>query len=300
MNLRALILPCVLLLSSLAFAEDTNQASKEEQYQAWANSILQSIQPQNGHIQLPDAVASLNIPDGFYYLSPEDAETVLVDVWGNQPGQNTLGMILPSHSTPFDAETWGVTIRYEEDGYVSDEDANDIDYGELMKQMKADIREESKQRVQDGYEAIELIGWAAPPYYNAQTHKLYWAKELKFGNYEQHTLNYNIRVLGRKGVLVLNFIAGMNQKALIESELDTVLAMAEFDNGAKYTDFDINTDTVAAYGIGALVAGKIAAKTGLFAALFIFLKKFGVLILVGLGGLLKKLFTSKKQKVTTQ
>ena len=34
-------------------------------------------------------------------------------------------------------------------------------------------------------------------------------EQIKFGDTEENTLNYNIRVLGRKGVLVLNFIAGM-------------------------------------------------------------------------------------------
>ena len=40
-------------------------------------------------------------------------------------------------------------------------------------------------------------------------------------------------------------------------------------------------DKVAAYGIGGLVAGKVMAKAGLFAAALIFLKKFGVLIVRG-------------------
>jgi uncharacterized membrane-anchored protein len=36
---------------------------------------------------------------------------------------------------------------------------------------------------------------------------MYWAKEINFGGDSENTLNYNIRVLGRKGVLLLNFIA---------------------------------------------------------------------------------------------
>jgi uncharacterized membrane-anchored protein len=37
-----------------------------------------------------------------------------------------------------------------------------------------------------------------------------WAKEIRFGDREENTLNYNVRVLGRKCVLVLDFIAGMS------------------------------------------------------------------------------------------
>jgi hypothetical protein len=53
---------------------------------------------------------------------------------------------------------------------------------------------------------------------------LYWARELKFGEQPVNTLNYNIRVLGRKGVLVLNFIANMDQQAVADTSLDAVRA----------------------------------------------------------------------------
>ncbi|WP_250636637.1 DUF2167 domain-containing protein [Agarivorans gilvus] len=214
---------------------------------------------------------------------------------GKSPGSglDTLGMLFPAESTPFDDDSWGVTIEYEEDGYVSDEDADDIDYGDLLSQMKQDTADASEQRMEQGYEAIELVGWAAPPYYDKAAHKLHWAKEIKFGDSETNTLNYNIRVLGRKGVLVLNFIAGMDQKQLIDSQLNTVVAMAEFQKDSRYEEFDPSIDKVAAYGLGALVAGKAVAKTGFLAAAFLFLKKFGIILLAGVGAFLKKLFKSK-------
>ena len=111
-----------------------------------------------------------------------------------------------------------------------------------------------------------------------------------------NTLNYNIRALGRKGVLVLNFVAGMDQKSMIDDQLTTVLEMAEFNPGFTYDEFDPDIDTVAAYGIGALVAGKVMAKTGILAAILLFLKKFGIYILIGLGALGSRLFGRKKDK----
>jgi len=238
----------------------------------------------------------LDVPDSFYYLSPKDAEIVLVDVWGNPPQQNTLGMLFPADMTPFDQHAWAVTIEYEEDGYVSDEDADDIDYSDLLEQMQSDTDFASQERVKQGYEPIELIGWAATPYYDSVSHKLHWAKEIKFGQDELNTLNYNIRVLGRKGVLVLNFIAGIDQKDLIETQLDSVLAIAEFDTGSTYTDFDPDLDEVAAYGIGALVAGKLAAKAGLLAGGLVLLKKFGIFLVIGIGAFLRKIFGKKEPK----
>ncbi len=286
-------------LSSWANKEDTKEASSaltpEQEYAIQAEKTWAEMKPQTGVIEIKQAGAKLNVPDAFYYLDSKDANTVLVDIWGNPPGQPTLGMLFPANSTPFDSDAWAVTIEYEEDGYVSDEDADDINYTDLLTQMKEDTNESNKYRVEQGYPTIELIGWASAPFYDAKEHKLHWAKEIKFDGQNTNTLNYNIRILGRKGVLVLNFIAGIDQKEIIDQNLASVLALADFDQGSTYADFDPDMDTVAAYGLGALVAGKVLAKTGFIALALIFLKKFGVFILVGIGALFKG-FISKKKK----
>ncbi|MDR6985288.1 putative membrane-anchored protein [Rheinheimera pacifica] len=296
---------CFMLLAPLSYvsADETvvpqdETAQQQAEYEQWAGQILASLQKQQGKIALPGTGATLTIPDEFYFLSAKDAETVLVDVWGNPPGQNVLGMIFPANMTPFEAESWAVTVEYQQDGYVSDEDAAEIDYQHMLQQMKQDTADVSKERVKQGYEPISLVGWAATPFYDQAAHKLHWAKEIRFGDNEINTLNYNIRVLGRKGVLVLNFIAGMEQLPEINQNLDTVLALAAFDAGATYTDFNPELDQVAAYGLGALVAGKVLAKTGFLALALVFLKKFGVFILLGLGALLRKLFAKKPSSTT--
>ncbi|MFT5164365.1 MAG: putative membrane-anchored protein [Alteromonadaceae bacterium] len=271
--------------------------SEDQKYQKWAGELWDSIDRKSGEVKLADDVATLNVPETFYFLNTADAEKVLVNVWGNPPGQQVLGMLMPSQLTPFDAESWAVTISYEEDGYVTDEDADEINYDDLLSQMQQDTADASVERVKQGYEPISLVGWAATPYYDAKSHKLHWAKELQVGDLTQHTLNYNIRMLGRKGVLVLNFIAGMDQKDQVQASLPEVLAMADFDEGSKYSDFDPYLDDVAAYGIGALIAGKVIAKTGLIAIGFVFLKKFGIFIVVGMGVFLRKLFAERKQKL---
>lgn len=270
-------------------------APDEASYLSVTQQTWDALDRRQGTITLPNGVATLDVPDDFYYLDPSATETVLVQIWGNPPGigRKSQGMLIPAQSPPYARDGWGVTIDYEQDGHVSDADADSIDYDALLADMQADTRQHNEARVKQGYESIELIGWAARPHYDAQSHKLYWAQELKFGETQAHTLNYNIRMLGRKGVLVLNFIADMDQKPVIDANLDTVLALADFDQGARYQDFNPDLDAVATYGIGALVAGKVAAKAGLFAAALIFLKKFGVLILAGVAMLGRKLFQGK-------
>jgi uncharacterized membrane-anchored protein len=252
--------------------------------------FLASLNFKTGKVLLGDNLASLNLPENLVFLDGEDANRVLVDAWGNPPTDELpLGMILPAGISPLADESWAVTVEFEESGFVSDEDAADIDYAEMLEQLQQETVESNVWRAENGYESIELLGWAAQPHYDAQGKKLHWAKELHFGDSDINTLNYNIRVLGRKGVLVLNFIANMDQLPEIQENVPAVLAMTEFNDGSRYADFDPDIDQVAAYGIGALIAGKLAAKAGLFATILLLLKKFWLVPVLLFGWLTKRL-----------
>ena len=237
------------------------------------------------------AMASIDVPRGYYFLGPRDAEFVLTTLWGNPDASQTLGMLFPRNRSPVDAAAWGAAITFDEIGLVSDEDATRYDYDALLAEMQADTRKDNIWRDENGYARVDLLGWASKPHYDLQSRKLYWAKRLKFADSEGETLNYNIRALGRKGVLVVNFIAGMDQLDDVEAAVPDVLGMVNFTEGNRYSDFDPKIDTVAAVGIGGLIAGKVLAKTGLLAMGLVLLKKFGVFLLLPLLGL-KRLFTS--------
>jgi uncharacterized membrane-anchored protein len=253
---------------------------------------------QRGKIDLPGGMATLNVPENFRYLTPEQADRILVEAWGNPPGTKTLGMLFPSEVSPLSEEGWGVVITFQEDGYVKDDEAGKIDYNELLQQMKEATAEENKERQKQGYEAINLVGWAASPHYDQATHKLYWAKELNFAGAPANTLNYDIRMLGRRGVLSFNAVAGMNQLGAIENDMKEVMGFAEFNSGHRYADFSAGTDKIAAYGIGALIAGKVAAKVGFFKLALGFIlagKKFLLLALIPVAALVKKLINGKSE-----
>lgn len=248
---------------------------------------------QQGEINLRGGLAKITVPAGFRYLDAKDSETVLTKIWGNPPGGRTLGMIFPAEIGPIDPDGWGIIITYEEDGYVKDNDAATMKYDDLLKQMKAGMKEANKEREKQGYDPIELIGWATPPRYDQVAHKLYWAKELRFGDSPENTLNYNIRMLGRRGVLVLNAVAGMKQLAEIEQATPAILGMVDFQEGHRYADFNASTDKVATYGLAALVAGGLLAKGGFFKVLLAGLlaaKKFVIIGVVALFAVIKKVF----------
>lgn len=258
------------------------------------NAYLAELSPLRGSVELKKAKATLEVPRTHYFLDAADARSVLEDAWSNPPDDQVLGMIFPAGASPLDYGVWGATVHFSNDGYISDEDAESIDYDELLTEIQESQRQNNKWRERNSYTPIEVVGWAAAPTYNAEAHKLYWAKELKFGDNETNTLNYDIRVLGRRGALVISFIATMEELSAVRKSAPAVLRMAQFDPGATYADYQPGVDKKAAYGIAGLIGGAaIAKKTGLLAALLVFGKKFIVLILAGLAamfGAIKRFF----------
>ncbi|HBS35191.1 MAG TPA: DUF2167 domain-containing protein [Parvularcula sp.] len=252
-------------------------------WSAEEQAFLDKLDRKTGAVKIGAAKATLNVPETLYFLDAEDARAVLEEAWGNPPDESTLGMILPAGATPLDDGVWAATISFSDEGYVSDDDAGKINYDELMASMQEDARASNAWRDENGYPKVDLVGWAEPPTYDAGSHKLYWAKELKFGESEVNTLNYDIRVLGRSGVLVIGFIADMNALPEIRAAAPEVLSVAAFDEGARYADYQHGVDKKAAYGLAGLITGGvIAKKAGLFAAIAIFAKKFVGIIVAGL------------------
>ena len=293
----------LVLLSILTplFGENPPEAPTPDQATLRANleKIAEGLHYQDGEITLQGGLAKIHLPNGFRFLDPTNAEIVLSKIWGNPPGAKTLGMLVPTDISPASASAWAVILTYDEDGYVKDDDAEKIDYTKLLKEMQESTTEASKEREKQGFGSIQLIGWATPPRYDKSSHKMYWAKELKFDGSDENTLNYNIRLLGRRGVLVLNAVAGMEQLPAIQSATPTLLSMIDFQEGHRYSDFDSSSDKVATYGLAALVAGGIATKAGLFKGLFVALlaaKKFVIIGVIAIGAYLKKVFGKKNEQ----
>ncbi|HKG94765.1 MAG TPA: DUF2167 domain-containing protein [Gemmatimonadaceae bacterium] len=252
---------------------------------------------QTGKVELKDGLATVDVPQGWRFLGPEGAATVVYDMWGNQRvGDGPLGMLFPAEISPSDPSGWGVVITFDEDGYVKDGEAAKIDYTKLLKDMQKATRAANEDRAEAGYPPVELVGWAATPHYDKATNKLYWAKALRVGDDPEGTLNYDIRALGRRGVLSMNAVSGMANLTTVETRMTEVLDMVQFNDGHRYADFAPSTDKVAAYGIGALIAGKLAVKAGFFKLILAGLlaaKKLVIVAFVAIVGFVKKLFGKK-------
>jgi uncharacterized membrane-anchored protein len=241
------------------------------------------LQHHTGLIALPAAHAKLNLGQDYYFLDAAAAKRVLTEGWGNPPdtGEGVLGMIVPSRFKPLEAASWGAVITYQDVGYVSDKDARKIDYAKLLEQMRDAEGDSNARRKDAGYPAIHLAGWAERPSYDPTRHVAIWAQDLAIGDGDVHSLNYDIRLLNREGVLSLNVISSMADLQAVRAAAGSIAQSAVFDPGSTYADH-AKGDKVAEFGVAGLVAAglglAVAKKFGLLAILLLVLKKGFVVV----------------------
>ena len=281
------------------FISCTTYAQEIDSLQIKINEIEQSLIYQTGVVELEEGNAKLTVPDGFRYLDKQQSIYVTSELWNNPVDSAVLGMLVPSNRGVLDDKGWAFVITYADIGYVKDDDAADINYDDLLKEMKEDVDATNTERVKLGFEKVNLIGWAATPFYDKQLSTLHWAKEVKFGESPSNTLNYNLRILGRKGMYNLNAVASMGEMSEVKTNIDKIIRCLEFNEGNKYSDFRVDTDNVAAWTIGGLVAGKVLAKVGFFALIAKFWKLIA-LACVSMGAGLLKYFKRRKGENETQ
>jgi uncharacterized membrane-anchored protein len=256
------------------FPEEYEQMSQDER------AIFDRFDLKQGTIPLVGGIATLDVPEGYYYLEAPHAQIVLEELWGNPPDDTVAGMIFPRNGWAWNG-SWGATITYDPMGYVLDKEAASYDYDDMLTQMQRDTAASNQWRRENGYESIALLGWAEPPHYDSTTNELYWAKRLQFGDaVGDETLNYDIRELGRHGVLIIGFISGMDLLADVKASAPDIRNMVSFTEGNRYADFNPDTDKVAEFDVGGLISGSPLAAAGLLAVALAFLKKGRFLLLL--------------------
>jgi uncharacterized membrane-anchored protein len=268
---------------------DLTPEERAAAYAAYAEDLLKDVSVEHGQIALKGAPVTLNVPDSIDYYDSQESQLVLEDLWGNPPDDTILGMLFPAGASPAEAE-WGAVITYEGSGYVSDDDAAHTDYTALLKDMQAATRRNNSLLEREGYATAELVGWAVEPSYDAASHRIGWAKDLVFSTSGgEHTLNYDMRVLGRGGVLSVNFVASMTALESVRATAPEVLAIPDFNEGNRYEDYR-QGDKTAGYGVAALIAGGVgvaaAKKVGLLGVGLLFLKKGWVILIAIFGGIM--------------
>lgn len=262
MKIHPRILPLLLtaLMPACLHAQDRTALYSddgERDHEAYIDSLIGAFTFVVGEVALAEGAATLTVPAGYKFLGAEQAEQLVVEVWENPPGiaEDLLGVVMPADAGVYD-DVPSYILYYERIGYVRDEDADGIDYDAKLKEMLREDSIANEQRRADGYGSLLLVGWAAPPFYDKERKALHWAKEMVSESSDRNVLNYNIRILGRHGVLVINAVSGMDHLEKVQAELPLILSMARFNEGHRYEQFDPATDAVADQGLDGLIDGK--------------------------------------------
>lgn len=227
--------------------------------------------------------AEVAVPEGFLFTGVEGTRKFL-EATGNIVNNRELGILYHGK------EGFFIVLEFEASGYVKDDDKDELDADAMLESIKQGTASMNDIRRERGEPTMEITGWYKAPLYNESTHNLEWAPLAKDSTGED-IVNYNVRVLGRRGVMEVALVAAPDQMASALPQLRTVLSGFKFVAGEDYASFT-SGDKIAEYGLTGLVAGgavAVAAKSGLLGRLW----KFILIGVIALGGFVKKLFGGK-------
>lgn len=265
-----------------------SQGVSQEQLEYLKQDVVMG---KTGMIPFSECHASLEVPEGFVFLDSKQSKKLLVDYWNNPESRmsNVLGTLIPKGAKAFYQISVAYVISYDNCGYIKDDDANSIDYDELLKQLQQECKNENDSLPKE--QRMWLTGWAVPPQYISSSHTLIWAKS--FSSEAGVVVNYDMRVLGKDGLISVNAVISNTDIEEVKELQDLIVNSIQYNNGFKYSDFDETRDKVSDWTIGGLIAGGVLAKTGFFSKIGILLLKMWKIVvigLIGIGAAIRKIF----------
>jgi uncharacterized membrane-anchored protein len=280
-NKKLLVAFCLLALGIGPLLAQTSEPKK---------SKLNLIKgPATAHLS---NVANIDLPAGYFFVDGKDYRAMLKSE-GEPVNGRELGLLSSTN------RDFSVIFEFDDIGYVKDDDKDSLNADKLLESIKRGTADANKQRAEAGRPAIEVIGWEIPPKYDPTTHNLEWA--IRGAIEGRQILNYNTRLLGRKGVMEVVLVVQPEQLSDTLPAFRKLLTGYTFQTGGSYAEYRPG-DKIAKYGLGALVLGGAAvgaAKLGLLTWLLVFLKKGWKLVVVCLAAIasfFKKLFTGRSAK----
>lgn len=235
--------------------------------------------------------ATIDIPEDFVFL--DAAETARYVEWTENIPVGDEYLFGPAN------DNWEAYFSFSADGYVKDDERLDAD--ELLATLRSNQDASNRERRQRGWPELRIEGWQVPPRYNADTRSLEWATRLVDSDTGTATINYNTRVLGRKGTMSVQVVARPETFDQGLAEFKSHMGGFAYNRGERYADYQAG-DPVAKYGLAALVTGGAvvaAGKNGLFKVIGAFLVSTWKLLLAGLVGIglwLRRAFGSKQDR----
>lgn len=259
-------------------------------YATMFKNVSWKVGPMQGDLK---GTAEIKVPEGFIFTDGDGTRKVL-EASGNLTSGNEVGFISPT------SMVWSVIFRFTNDGYIKDDEKDKLDADKMLKTISKAVEESNEERKERGLPTMRIVGWEQPPHYDPETHNLEWALRGESEGGHQ-IVNYNTRILGRRGVMEAKLIVDPDDLKKTLPEFKSLLRAYDYKSGERYAEYK-QGDKLASYGLAALVTGgavAVAAKTGLLSALILFAKKGFKLIALAIIGIvagIKRLITGRSAR----
>ena len=275
---RLLLLFSLSLLSAgVAFAQAPAELNPEQSRLA---NLYQQIQWQIGPTTAAiGSNAEIKIPEGYRFTGAQGA--ALWNQITQNPPSNDLGVLMPMQGGD-----WFLVFQFDDVGYVADAEKDKLDANAILKQMQEGTEQSNAYRRSQGWQEVHVGGWVYPPAYDPSTKNLVWATRLTSPGQADGT-NYNIRILGRRGVMTVTLVVGPEELPKVVPTIKTMLTGFEFKSGEKHSEW-VSGDKIAAYGLTGLITGGAAvaaAKSGILGKLGLLFAKAGKAIVLGIAAI---------------
>ncbi|MGY0558522.1 DUF2167 domain-containing protein [Lysobacter sp. A421] len=236
--------------------------------------------------------ATIALPDRYAFLGAGDTRKLNVLLENPASG-------VDEYTIAPDDLSWIAFFNFSETGYIEDNESLDPD--EILISIREGTKHGNIERRKNGWDTMQILGWSFKPQYDEQLKTLEWAVLAEMEGSGNQIVNYNTRLLGRRGVMEVVLVASPDDLHASIAEFKQLLPGYHYNAGERYAEYQPG-DRVAAYGLAALITGgaaAVASKKGFFAAIAVFLAKAWKLVIVafiGIGAALRKIFAGKSDK----
>lgn len=302
MRIRSLVALLAVSLSLSAWARSPKKTPPPEPAPAAADSAPPAEADAMGGLEdkLPEGMtagpaevtlgshAKLQLSEDAVFGNAKVAREIL-EQSGNLTSGKEQGIVLRDGAT--------VIFDFDPVGYVKDDDKDALDADKMLASLRENQDAANVELRRLARPELEIAGWHVKPHYDEKTHNLEWAPLVKSKTDGKTTVNYNVRLLGRRGVMEAALLVAPDKFDAQLPWFRSLLGNYAYVAGEDYASFR-QGDKISEYGLAALVTGgvvAVAAKSGL-------LGKIWKLLLVGLvaiGGAIKKLFGGGNKEPAT-
>ena len=288
-------------ICSMAFPEDSTtllpqaEAPIIEKLNHQLDSLENQIKYHTGNIMLAGGKFNLRVPDEFLFIDAAQSRYILEELWGNLPDPEVAGMIVRKGFQPSKLiNDYSFVIGYSDIGHVSVEKDAELNHTDLLANLKNNMLRSNESRLNMGLNTMAVSGWVMVPYFDHFKKALYWATRITANGTDEEILNYNLRLLGKTGVIKINAVATLDQLSDIKKNLPLIIAQTRFSAEERFEAFKEGTDRESKQNLTSLIAG--TPQESWYSKLKISWQV--VFLVIGLSFITHRVFSNLKRKAT--